>query len=160
MQRVAGVEDVVHQQNVAVGDVEHELAIDDEVAASCGRPAIAGGLDDAHAHRLVNVPDEVGDQHDAAGQHADDGELPSFERLFDLGRHGADAVVEFLFAKQYLHYNIPCPSLPPAAYSMIFATQALINATSVPPSIARKPSRARSPRRSGAMPPTPPSWMP
>ena len=40
------------------------------------------------------------------------------------------------------------------------AMQAVIIMARVPPIIARKPRRARSARRSGAMPPMPPIWMP
>ena len=40
------------------------------------------------------------------------------------------------------------------------AMQAVMKAARVPPSIARTPRRARSLRRSGAIPPIPPNWIP
>ena len=45
-------------------------------------------------------------------------------------------------------------------YKTIPAIQAVIQQAIAPPSMARKPSFAKSPRRSGAMPPIPPNWMP
>ena len=45
-------------------------------------------------------------------------------------------------------------------HSSIPASDALMNAARLPATIARRPKRAISPRRSGARPPMPPIWMP
>ena len=74
VERLAGVEDVVDQQHVPAAEVGQHLVLDCKLAGR-GRPAaVARRLDEGDLERQVEPADQVGEEHEAAGQHADDGE--------------------------------------------------------------------------------------
>src|SRR5262249_53405732 len=73
-ERLAGSEDIVQQQDVTAMDVGNEVGADAQLAGRGGGPSIARRLEEADAQRQVEAADEVGEEDQAAGQHADDGE--------------------------------------------------------------------------------------
>lgn len=71
-QRLAGVENVVEQQDMTAAKVGQQLRADFQPARLGGCPPIAGRLDQADADRQVEPADEVRQEHQAPGQHAND----------------------------------------------------------------------------------------
>ena len=101
-QRLAGVEDVVEQEDVAVAHVGHEFGADAQGAGRGGRAAVAGRLDEADAQRQVDAADEVGQEHQAAGQDADDGDGPAVVVGGDLPGQLVDPLLDALGGKKNL----------------------------------------------------------
>ena len=101
-----------------------------------GRKAGNGG--ELHAHRLVH---DVGQGSEPGSGHDDD--LGIFR---DAGSERLGRPVHLDGRGGPVYISIP-------------AMAAVMNAASVPPTMARSPRRARSSLRSGAIPPIPPSWI-
>ena len=84
-------------------------------------------------------------------------------RIPDGGKVGATPL---RFVAHYEPYSIPnsdfpFPRLRPCLHGrMMPAIVPVMNAAREPPIMARRPIRARSARREGAMPPMPPIWIP
>src|SRR5690606_3141958 len=112
----------------------------------------------------------AGDEHprvalDGRGREAGDLRVRDADWILDVrGRLTLSA------AQDEQHSGAPRDALPQVgdgggevegsrAHRIIPAMVAVRNAASAPPIIARRPSRARSLRRDGAMPPMPPIWM-
>ena len=105
-QSMTRVKNVVDQQNFAVGDVEHHLRVDGQRSRSRA-VAIAARLQHSDAQRHRQQANQVGQQHNAPGQHAHDRQRPVRVSAVDLVRHADHAVVELGGGQQCLH--IPKP---------------------------------------------------
>ena len=68
---MARVENIVDDQYVPVGDIRQQIEIELERTGR-GGAAIAGRLHQAHLQRHIEQTNQIGQQHDAAGQHAND----------------------------------------------------------------------------------------
>ena len=192
-QGVAGVVDVVDQEDVPVGNVGHQRGVDEKLSARGRRTAVATGLDHTDTQRQFELADQVGQEDKTAGQDADNRHWSTCIPLRDLSRHSGYTLTELLLAEQDFHFLHSHPSglsnldfraepnalasgknprLAPSAhsaaqfltvtkhYTRIPATQAVMKQARVPPIMALRPSLAKSDRRSGAIPPIPPIWIP
>ena len=113
-QRLAGVEDVVEQQDVAAAHVGHEFGADAQGAGRGRRAAVAGRLDEADAQGQIDAADEVGQEHEAAGQDADDGGRPAAEVGGDLPGQLIDPRLDALGGKENFHVRfVPHPGGQP-----------------------------------------------
>ena len=91
LERVAGVEDVVDEQDIVAGQVGQQIQPEFEFPGSRGGAPIAARPDHAHLHGPFESADQIGDEDDAAGQHADDDQRPLANRAADLARKPVDA---------------------------------------------------------------------
>ena len=60
--------------------------------------AVAAGLHQLDPQRRVEQPDQVGQQHDAADQHADDRQRLALVVFLNLAGQAANALAELVFA--------------------------------------------------------------
>ncbi len=101
---VAGVEDVVDQQHVAAAHAEREqIRVDTSGPRQIALAAIASGLHQFDPQRAVQQPDQVGQQHDAADQHADDRQRLALIVFLNLAGQAANALAELFFGEQGFH---------------------------------------------------------
>ena len=103
VQRPPGVEDVIQEQHVTALDVGHQLRRDVQFAGPGHGAAVAAGLDQVDAQGQVQVPHQVGQEHDAAGQDADDGGRPLAEVGGDHFGQLGDALLQALGGDQHFH---------------------------------------------------------
>src|SRR5439155_1033696 len=88
--RVARIEDVVQQQDVTAANVGNEVGADAQLVGRGDGTAITRRLKEADAQRQVEAANKVGEENQAAGQHADDGERLAVVVLGNLPGQFAD----------------------------------------------------------------------
>ena len=102
--RVARVENVVDQQHVAAANVgRQQIEVDHQRAGPRAPVAIAAGLHQIHAQRHVQPPDQVGEKHDAADQHADNRQRASLIVPADFIGQPLDALAKLFLGEQSFH---------------------------------------------------------
>ena len=94
------------KQNVAVAHVRPQFGADAKGAGRDGFAAITGRLDEADAQRQIDVADEVGQEHEAAGEDADDGHGSAVVVVGDLPGQLGDAPLDALGGKQDVHEGV------------------------------------------------------
>src|SRR5713226_5098164 len=72
-QRLAGVENVIQEKNVSAPDIRKQLGLDVEKARFGRGPSITGGLDQTDPQRQIQPANQIGQEHQAAGEDAEDG---------------------------------------------------------------------------------------
>lgn len=96
----AGVEDVVDEEDVAVGDVEAEAAEDLGLADGAGLVAVAGDADTVEADGVRNFAEEVGGEEDGPVNEGDDGDFLLAVGGGDEGAELANAFLEVGFGDE------------------------------------------------------------
>ncbi len=96
LERVPGVEDVIHEEHVLVGQVGEEVEPQFKLTRPGGRAPVTARPDHAHLHRSFQPPDQVGDHHDAAGKHPHDDQRPTADGFANLRREPVDPGGEFV----------------------------------------------------------------
>src|SRR5205823_1573305 len=107
VQRLPGVEDVVEDDDVATADVGQEARLDVELARPRNGAAVTGRLDEAEAQVQVEVADQVGQEHQGAGEHADDGDRAVAVVRRDLPGQFGDALLDPLGGDEDVHGGAP-----------------------------------------------------
>ena len=95
----AGVEDVIDEQYIAVADVEPEF-LGEHQLGGLGAVAITGDADEVEPHWQIDFTDEIGQEHEGAGEQPDDDEVAVPEIPLNLLRQSGDAFPDFLFGNQ------------------------------------------------------------
>ena len=103
LESAAGVEDVVEEQNVVVGDFGEPGVVDAQLAGLSGFTTIAGGLEEADSQGLIDAADQVSEQDDAAGEDAEDQQRFVAIVGGDSLRELRDALLDFGFGDQLTH---------------------------------------------------------
>ena len=70
--------------------------------------AIAAGLHHLDPQGEIQHADQIGQQHDAADQHADDRQRLPLVMLLNFAGQSANALAELVFAKQGFHGRFSC----------------------------------------------------
>ena len=102
-QCVTGVEDVVDHQHVAALEIREQLVVDHQGGTALRLAAELLSADERHAQGVVELADQVGEHHQAAGQHADDRQRPLVVLSAKLLGKPLNAGSDFLLAQQRLH---------------------------------------------------------
>ena len=100
---VAGVEDVVNKQDVLLGEVEADLVNDFRLGDGAVFVFVGGDADAVETHVEVELPQEVGGEHDGAVGDADDGDFVRSEALVERGDLAAefdDAAADVFFSDE------------------------------------------------------------
>ena len=103
LERAAAVEDVVHHEHLVPGQVGQLVEMQFEPAGCRGRAPIAACPDHAQPDRPLEPADQVGDDHDAAGEHRDDGQRPPAAGIAHRGREPVDAGADLRGGEQDVH---------------------------------------------------------
>ena len=117
LERAAGVEDVVDEENLLTGNVGQQVKSQVEFTGSGHRAAITAGPDHPHADRTFQAPNQIGHHDDTAGEHPHDRErtVPHIG-LHSISQTGNPGVELFRSeqrahdeSSQYLCYRIAGP---------------------------------------------------
>ena len=57
---------------------------------------------------MLEQPDQIAEQHDAADEHADERKLPALVTFLDLAGHAANAVAKLFLGNEDFHGEVPC----------------------------------------------------
>ena len=103
LHRSAGVEDVVDDKNVLTGQIGEEIEMKAERAWLGRCAAVAAGPSHAHPNRSIEAADEIGDDHDAPGEDADDHQRGLAGLAADRGGQPIDTSGEIGSGKEDTH---------------------------------------------------------
>ena len=98
---MTGVKDIVDEQYVSIGDVEHHLGINGQRTAFGA--LVAAGLDNANAKWHFQLSYHIGQQNNATGQDADNRKRLVLVMLVDRLCQIDDTLIELLFVKKDFH---------------------------------------------------------
>ena len=101
MQRPAGVEDVVDEQQVAALDVAVGREVVDLELARLGAVAVARRRDERELERDRDPTNQIGGEDARALQDRDDGEITSAVGLRHLGGHAVDAAQDLALVEEH-----------------------------------------------------------
>ena len=105
---VAGVEDVVDHEDLAAADIGREqIEVDHQRSGPRAAVALIAGLDQLDAHGVIQPPDQIGQKHETAGQHADHGQGALLVVLADFAGEAIDPLAELFLREQGFHADSP-----------------------------------------------------
>ena len=99
----ATVEDVIHEEHVLPREIWQQIKPQVEPPRPRRRAAIAAGPDHRESHRAVEPANQVRDDHDAAGEHADDREWAVTIGLSHVAGQTVDPLGKLFGGEQGLH---------------------------------------------------------
>jgi hypothetical protein len=86
----AGVDDVLDHQHVAPGNLAAQVLQDAHLAAGVHRIAVAGGFQEIHLDRQLDLAHQIGDEHEGPAQQAHHHQLVgALEMRGDLARQAS-----------------------------------------------------------------------
>ena len=98
-QRFAGVQYIVHQQNIAAADIQAQFLGEDQFSGFGAAP-VAGNADEIQAQGQGKAPEQIRQKNNGAVQKRDDDQVAPGEVLFDLAGQGVDAAGQLLLGNQ------------------------------------------------------------
>jgi pimeloyl-ACP methyl ester carboxylesterase len=106
-ERVTRVENVVDDEHVPTGNFRQQLGINRQLARRGSVSAITARAHKADAQRQVDASHQIGHNHNAAGQHANDRERLATVDPRHILRHVADTLANLFFTEQDFHGTDP-----------------------------------------------------
>jgi inhibitor of KinA sporulation pathway (predicted exonuclease) len=103
LERLARIENIVDEQNVPALQIGKQLGLHVQLARRRGRPAVAGCLDKGNPQRQVESANQIGQEHEAPGEHADDRQRLSLVGRGNLGGDQIDTLSDLVFWNQHAH---------------------------------------------------------
>src|SRR5713101_4279287 len=84
VQGLSGVQNVIQQKYVAIADIWKQFRLNIQPAGSGRFPSITGCLDQTDAERQIEPADQVGQEHETAGEYPQDGDLTALKTVTDF----------------------------------------------------------------------------
>jgi len=101
------MEDVVHHEDILAGQVRQLIETHVQAAGVRGRFAVTARPHHPEPDRPREPPDQIGDDHDAPVEHADDGQRPSGHIRTDSGGEPVDSGGYLRGCEQDVHLGEP-----------------------------------------------------
>jgi len=103
MERLPGVQNVVEEQDVAPAHIGDKLRLDMQNTRRGGRAPVAGRLNQADPQRNIELPNQVGEEDQAAGQDAHNRDRPIVKIPCNLPGQLADAFLNPVGRNEDVH---------------------------------------------------------
>src|SRR5207249_5109508 len=94
IQSSSRIENVVQKENIPAANIGKQFRLHVELTGTRGGAPVARCLDEADPQRQIQTSHQVGQEYQAAGEHADDGNRPALKMVADFPRQLGDSFLD------------------------------------------------------------------